>query len=63
MKRTDIFKFLLVPLLLGVWVLVPASAVMAQGKVKYGCSNQVYAAFSKEHIQAFTKATGASRSL
>jgi spermidine/putrescine-binding protein len=43
---------------LGAWVLVPASTVMAQEVVKYSCSNQVYAAFSKEHIEMFTKATG-----
>ena len=31
---------------------------MAQEVVKYSCSNQVYAAFAKEHIEAFTNATG-----
>jgi phosphate transport system substrate-binding protein len=37
---------------------VPASAVTAQEVVKYCCSNQVYAAFSAEQIEAFSKATG-----
>ena len=58
MKLNGILKNLLVSLILGAWVLVPASTVTAQEVVKYSCSNQVYAAFSKEHITAFTKATG-----
>jgi phosphate transport system substrate-binding protein len=58
MKRTGIFKIILISLLLGSWVLVPASAAIEQEVVKYSCSNQVYAAFSKEQIEAFTKATG-----
>ena len=58
MKRIGIFKIVLISLLLGAWVLVPASTVMAQEVVKYSCSNQVYAAFAKEHIESFTKATG-----
>jgi phosphate transport system substrate-binding protein len=58
MKRMGIFKIVLIPLLLGAWVLVPASAVIAQEVVKYSCSNQVYAAVSKEHIEAIKKDTG-----
>ena len=58
MKLNGILKNLLVSLVLGAWVLVPAATVTAQEVVKYSCSNQVYAAFSKEHIAAFTKATG-----
>ena len=58
MKRMGLLKILLISVLLGSWVLVPASAVMAQEVVKYSCSNQVYAAFSKEQIEAFTKETG-----
>ena len=58
MKPIGIFKIVLISLLLGAWALVPASAVMAQEVVKYNCSNQVYAAFAKEHIEAFTNATG-----
>ncbi len=58
MKFKAIIKMLLVSFLLGAWVLVPASTVMAQEVVRYSCSNQVYEAFSKEHIEAFTKATG-----
>jgi len=58
MKFKAIIKMVWVSVLLGIWVLVPASAVLAQEVVRYSCSNQVYAAFSKEHIEAFTKATG-----
>ena len=47
MKYVHIYKIVLISLLLGAWVLVPASTVMAQEVVKYSCSNQVYAAFSK----------------
>ena len=58
MKLNGILKKLLVSLMLGAWVLVSASTVTAQEIVKYSCSNQVYSAFSKEHIEAFTKTTG-----
>jgi phosphate transport system substrate-binding protein len=58
MKRMGILKIFVISVLLGAWVLVPASAVIAQDVVKYSCSNQVYAAVSKDHIEAFTKASG-----
>jgi len=58
MKFKAIIKMVLVSLLMGTWLLVPASAVTAQEVVKYSCSNQVYAAVSKEHIEAFSRATG-----
>ena len=58
MKIKANIKIVLVSFLMGIWILVPASTVMAQEAVKYCCSNQVYAAFSKEHIEAFTKVTG-----
>ena len=58
MKHNGIFKIVRLCLLLGLWILVPASAVNAQKALKYSCSNQVYAAFSKENIEAFTQATG-----
>ena len=45
MKLNGILKNLLVSLILGAWVLVPASTVTAQEVVKYSCSNQVYAEF------------------
>ena len=41
----------LVCLLSGVFILVPASVAAAQEVLKYSCSNQVYAAFSKEQIE------------
>lgn len=58
MKSKAIIKMVSVFILLGAWVLVPASTVIAQEVLKYSCSNQVYAAFSKEDIEAFTKAAG-----
>ena len=58
MRRIGLFKIIFIALLLGAWILVPASTIMAQEVVKYSCSNQVYAAFSKEQIEAFTKSTG-----
>jgi phosphate transport system substrate-binding protein len=58
MKRIRFYKIVFISLLLGAWAFLPASTVMAQEVVKYSCSNQVYAAFSKEYIEAFTKATG-----
>lgn len=58
MKRIGLFKIVFITLLLGAWILVPASTVLAQEVVKYSCSNQVYAAFSKEQVEAFTKSTG-----
>lgn len=58
MKPNGILKNLLVSLLLGAWIFVPASAVMAKEVLKYASSNQVYAAFEKEKIAAFTTATG-----
>lgn len=38
--------------------LLVTPAVQAQGKLRYSCSNQVYEAFDKERIEAFTKDTG-----
>jgi phosphate transport system substrate-binding protein len=38
-------------------VLLPSIA-LAQDKLSYSCSNQIYHAFDKEKIAAFTKATG-----
>jgi phosphate transport system substrate-binding protein len=58
MKRNTILKNLWFSLILGCWFLVMASVAMAQDAIKFNCSNQVYSAFSKEHIDAFTKVTG-----
>jgi phosphate transport system substrate-binding protein len=43
-------------LLLG--ALIAAPSVRAQQTIKYACSNQVYAAFEKQKIEAFAQATG-----
>jgi phosphate transport system substrate-binding protein len=58
MKHNGIFKIVMISLLLGIWVLAPVLAVKAEEVLKYSCSNQVYAAFEKEKIEAFTQATG-----
>jgi phosphate transport system substrate-binding protein len=58
MKRNDMLIILIVSLVLGVWSVGPVSSVMAQEVLKYACSNQAYAAFEKEKIEAFTQATG-----
>jgi phosphate transport system substrate-binding protein len=58
MKHTGILKIILISSLLMAWVLLPASTVIAQEQLKYSCSNQVYAAFAREHIEAFTKTSG-----
>ena len=58
MRRILIFKIFVISIFLGTWIFAPVPAVKAEEVVKYSCSNQVYAAFSKEHIEAFTKATG-----
>ena len=58
MKRNGIFKIALISLLVGAWIFVPVAVVKAQEVIKYSCSNQVYAAFEREKIAAFTQATG-----
>lgn len=58
MNRNGIFKIAIISLLLGIWISVPVPDVKAEEVLKYSCSNQVYAAFSKEQIEAFTKVTG-----
>ena len=58
MKLNGIFKLLVISIFMGTLIFAPVPAVRAEDVVKYSCSNQVYAAFSKEHIEAFTKVTG-----
>jgi len=58
MKFKANLKMFLVCLLLGAFTFVPAVVKAAEGGLKYSCSNQVYAAFSKEQVESFTKATG-----
>jgi len=58
MKFKVNFTLFFTCLLLGVFTLVPATIRAGEGDLKYSCSNQVYAAFSKEQIESFTKATG-----
>jgi phosphate transport system substrate-binding protein len=40
------------------WTLIPGSAVRAEEMLRYSCSAQVYEAFEKERLAAFTQATG-----
>ncbi len=58
MKLNSIFKILMISILLGTWVFAPVPAIKAEEVLKYSCSNQVYAAFEMEKIEAFTRATG-----
>ena len=58
MKLNSIFKIFVITIFLATWIFAPVPAVKAEEVVKYSCSNQVYAAFSKEHIESFTKASG-----
>ncbi len=58
MKTKGILKLLALSLLWGAWIVGTATSVSAQEPLKYSCSNQIYAAFEKEKIAAFTEATG-----
>ena len=58
MNRNGIFKIAIFSLLLGIWISGPVPDVKAEEVLKYSCSNQVYAAFEKEKIEAFTQASG-----
>jgi phosphate transport system substrate-binding protein len=58
MKLKPNLNIALIFLLLGVWVFGTAPKTMAQDVLKYSCSKQVYDAFEKEKIAAFTAATG-----
>jgi phosphate transport system substrate-binding protein len=59
MKFKAILNMFLVGLLLGVFTFMPAGVTAAaEGDLKYSCSNQVYAAFSREQIETFTKTSG-----
>ena len=58
MKLNGIVKITITSLLLGVWIFAPGPTVKAEEVLKYACSNQVYAAFEKEKIEAFSRATG-----
>jgi len=40
------------------WALMPGSTVYAQETVRYSCSAQVYEAFEKERLDAFTRQSG-----
>lgn len=57
MKRKFVFVMVFATILVS-WVISPASAISAQEKLRYSCSAQVFEAFEKERIEAFTKATG-----
>ena len=58
MKRSGILNLIIVALILGVWAITPVSVGNAEETLKYSCSNQVYEAFEKEKIEAFTHASG-----
>jgi phosphate transport system substrate-binding protein len=58
MVRQLTVKWIPVCLLAASCCLVSASAVTSQDMLRYCCSNQVYAAFSKEHVESFTEISG-----
>lgn len=58
MKLNGIFKIAIISLLLGTWIFAPIPAVKAEEVLNYACSSQVYGAFEKDKIEAFTQATG-----
>jgi phosphate transport system substrate-binding protein len=58
MKAKSILKIGLISLLAGVWIAGASTRAAAQDVLRYSCSNQVYEAFEKEKIAAFTEATG-----
>ncbi|MFH0787981.1 MAG: substrate-binding domain-containing protein [Pseudomonadota bacterium] len=57
MKRKFVFVMVFATSLVS-WVMPLASVINAQEKLRYSCSAQVFEAFEKERIEAFTKATG-----
>ncbi|MFH0788783.1 MAG: substrate-binding domain-containing protein [Pseudomonadota bacterium] len=57
MKKKFVFVMVLATILVS-WVMSPASVLSAQEKLRYSCSAQVFEAFEKERIEAFTRATG-----
>ena len=58
MKLRSILKITVIVFLAGTWIAAPATRAAAQDVIRYSCSNQVYQAFEKEKIAAFTEATG-----
>ena len=58
MKRNGIFKTILISAISVTIIFGSLLAARAEEVLKYSCSNQVYAAFEKEKIEAFTQATG-----
>ena len=58
MKSNVLIKAIPVFLLIALWSLGAASAVNAQEVIRYSCSNQVFEAISKDHIEAFSAETG-----
>ncbi len=58
MKRNSILIILLVSLVLGLWCIGPVCSAKAREVIIYACSCQIYTAFEKERINAFTRETG-----
>ncbi len=58
MRRITPFGLMVLVSCLLCLLLMPGPPAMAQGKLRYSCSAQVYEAFEKDRLDAFTKATG-----
>ena len=54
-RMINLFILVTATMILGV---MPGSEAIAADGFKYNCSNQVYSAFSKDQIKAFTETTG-----
>lgn len=60
MKFKPILKITLSIMMIGVWVFGAVPNAPAEDVLRYSCSKQVYEAFEKEKIAAFSVATGIS---
>lgn len=58
MRMKSTFAFMVIAAFMVSWAFLPDSGVDAQEKLRFSCSAQVYEAFERECLQAFTKQTG-----
>ena len=58
MKRITIIKLSFIIAFLSVWVFASVAKAVDQEGIKYRCAHQVFSAFEKDNLEAFTKETG-----
>lgn len=56
MKRAKLVSFVIIGAILTVWAAAPAAAASAEKSMKLYCSNQIYKAFGREQVEAFSHA-------